>query len=284
MAFIIIPSRSRRLPNGPVKLRQNHSLVSDGTLKALWVPDWSSNNSLVELVSGSVDSGTGSILPASLSGDSRGLDFTAAANYVDCGARAINRAGVAGAEHISVMALVIPGVLTRGDVITRWTTGGGAGDQFNLLYGLTSGKAKFYTANGGGGTDNSGDGATTLVVGNEYMLGGSAFGTTYRNVYVNGKLDGQVTVALALMNVVPTTNYRIGDNANTDGNFTGKFSIGGVFGSALDDAVFAEMYVNPYQLVEPIMSRVYFLPGVAVAVLPKRSTIVNQAVNRAANF
>jgi hypothetical protein len=258
MTYIITPSRSHRLPLGPVRLNRRSELVQN--LKALWVPNWADTRSLVELVSRSVDAGTGTIIPAMAGDTSRGLDFTAASNYVSGGARAINTVTV---DHISVMALIIPGALTRGDLITRWVNGAGAGDQFNLLYGLTSGKARFYSANTDAGTSHSGDATTVMAVGSQYMIGGSGQSNTFRRVYTNGTLEAEVTVGLGIMRSSPTTAYRIGDNAGADGNFNGKFFFGAVWDEMLDSILFREVCANPYQLVESIQPKLYFIPAQA---------------------
>lgn len=250
---MFLPRRWKAQPRGPVQIDWNHPLSSG--LAALWIPNWGDPHKVLELVSGTLDGTTGTVTRKFLQDGSSGIDFTSTSNYLDGGTRAINKCT---GTQMSVMALIVPAVASRGDVMNRWVNGAGTGDQFNLLYGITSGKARFYTANGSGSTQNSGDGTTVMSAGTQYMLGGRIQGTSNIDVWVNGRMETQNTAGLGLMNAAPTTNYRIGDNVNSDGNFNGSFFFGAVWNYGLPPAAFREIYANPWQIVAPYSPRFYF--------------------------
>jgi hypothetical protein len=97
------------------------------------------------------------------------------------------------------------------------------------------------------------------------MIGGRATGVTALDVFTNGELETSNTVAINLMNTAPTTNYYLGDDASLAGNFNGQFYWGAVWDASLDPYLFREAYLNPYQLIERIERKLYFMPGEAVA-------------------
>lgn len=252
---MFLPQRWRRQPVGPVGLN-THSPLSDG-LVACWLPNMSTAL-VAELVSNNLDASSGTITQC-YSNEAVGLDLTAASNNVNGGARAINAVTT---DRISVAVICVPrSVTTRGDVFTRWVNGAGGGDQFNLITGLTSGKLIFYTANGGGSTSNSGNSATTLVNGTQYLLGGEQSGAAGISCYIDGRLEA--SAASGTVNVTPSTAYTIGDNANGDGNFNGELYLACVWNRPLFNSGWAELAINPWQIFAPLPARRYF--GVSAA-------------------
>lgn len=250
---MFLPQRWRRQPVGPVGLNQ-HSPLADG-LVACWLPNMSTAL-VAELVSNTLDATSGTITQC-YSNEAVGLDLTAASNNVNGGARTIN---VVTTDRISVAVICVPrSVTTRGDIFTRWTNGSAAGDQFNLIVGLTSGKFIFYTASGGGATSNSGNSATTLVNGTQYLLGGEQLGSAGISCYIDGKLEA--SGASSSVSTTPTTAYIIGDNANGDGNFNGEVYLACVWNRPLFNSGWAEFGTNPWQIFAPLPTRRFF--GVA---------------------
>src|SRR4051812_44482052 len=74
--------------------------------------------------------------------------------------------------------------LSRGDMVTCWSTAVAAGDQYDLLHGLSSGKAEMFVSSGSA-FGRSGSSTTTLTTGVWYHLAGTFDGTTVA-VWVNG--------------------------------------------------------------------------------------------------
>jgi hypothetical protein len=232
-----------RQPQVPARIDWSNPITRG--LVAAWLP--SIGSSVVwEAITSSLDATSGTVgFTGSQHG--KGLSLTAASNYVNGGTRAANAVTT---QEISVMAIIRPAVLTRGDLVTRWLTGGNAGDQFNLLYGLTSGKPAFYVTTGGS-TQNSGASSIAMAVGNTYVVGGAAsIAQSVSSVWVNGVL-GSTGPVPASINVTPSTVYRIGDNANGDGNFNGDFFGAAVWNRYLLASEWAALAVNPHQLFAP---------------------------------
>lgn len=127
---------------------------------------------------------------------------------------------------LTVSCWCCPGVLTRGDLVTRWVNGGDGtpaadGDQYNLLYGSTSGKPQFYTAIGTLGTAmGTSTGSATMAVGRWHHVVGTHDGAT-ASCYLDGVLQGTVSMT---MNSSPSTDLKFGDNHGGDGAYTGKMS------------------------------------------------------------
>lgn len=94
-------------------------------------------------------------------------------------------------NRVTVAAWLKPNVTTRGDILSVWAGdgGGGASDQFVLLYGLTSGKPQmFLLQNGGANVNHSGVGSTAMATGLWYHVAGLYDGVECA-VYLNGKLE-----------------------------------------------------------------------------------------------
>lgn len=149
---------------------------------------------------------------------------------------------------VSALAVIIPRVLTRGDLITRWNTGGiFNADQFNLLYGLTSGKPQFYVSNNISPFTpvTSGVGANAMSVGNKYAVGGSADGSTI-DVFLNGNLEAGVSGSgVVLSAFTPGTDVILGDNAAGAGPFNGQILFAAIWNRKLHTTSFAQMGLTP---------------------------------------
>lgn len=233
-------TRRQFRPDYPVKVGPGP--LTQGLVTLLY-PTTANGNSLVDLVTGKTCTlnNAASVTTGSFG---RNLDVSSGTATAT-----VNSPIAVTSGQMSVLAVIVPQVLTRGDLVTRWTNGGGAGDQFNLLYGLTSGKPQMYGALGGGATWTSGVGSTAMVVGGLYTIGGTVLGTASVNVFLNGKLEA-TAVPSSVMNNAPTTALTIGNNANADGHFNGQFLMVGIWNLALDAQAWAQMGTAPWsQLV-----------------------------------
>ena len=126
-------------------------------------------------------------------------------------------------NRVTVATWVSPAVLSRGDIVTQWATGGDTQSLWNLLSGLAAGKPQFYVGTATGNF-NSGTGAGTMVVGRCYRVVGTYDGATAA-VY----LDGQFQSSGAGVTTLPTTTttpLRVGNNIVGDGQLNG--SVAGV--------------------------------------------------------
>lgn len=255
MPYLIIPSRRTRQPQGFVRVNWSNQLTRG--LRALWLPNFGGGG-VREAVNGLFFPSSGSV--SVTAGEyGVGLSLTAGSNYIDCGALASQ---VVTTQELSVMAIIRPAVLTRGDLITRWVQGASYGDQFDLLYGLSSGKPQFYVSNGGStGISNSGASSIALTVGKTSVVGGTAsMIESATRVYVDGQLGSSGGVP-ANISTTSATSYRIGDNIGGDGNYNGDFFGGAVWDRALPLAEWVELYRNPHQLFTPDPRRLYFDGG-----------------------
>jgi len=148
-------------------------------------------------------------------------------------------AAYSGSGFISVCAWLKPNVTSRGDIVTRWTTGLG-GSQFTLLYGLTVGKPQFYISNGTLPTIiGSGEGSTTMSIGVWYHVAGVYDGSNVK-VFLNGVFQSQA--AATAMQTTSLTGYIIGNNAAPDGQLDGAVDDARVYGYALTNAEVLSIY------------------------------------------
>lgn len=131
--------------------------------------------------------------------------------YIDGG----NAAAIT-SNALTISAWVKPSVTSRGDLVTRWTNGVSA-SQFNLLYGLTSGKPQFYVSDTTALT--SGVGVTAMSTGTWYLLHGRDNGTNI-DIFLNAGSQATLSFAHTLV-TASLANYRFGNNANADGSYTG---------------------------------------------------------------
>lgn len=127
-------------------------------------------------------------------------------------------------NRLTVWAWIKPAVTTRGDLVTIWTNGI-AGSQFNLLYGLTTGKPQFFISTGAANA-NSGVGATAMTAGRWYCVAGTYDGANIR-VYLDGQLQATTASAVTL-NTTSLTALRIGNNSVGDGTYQGQVGSAGV--------------------------------------------------------
>ena len=147
-----------------------------------------------------------------VSGGKVALDFDGVDDVVVCEAPS-----KVTTNRLTVSCWVLPSVLTRGDLVTCWNNGS-INSQFNLLYGLTSGKAIFYISDGTG--YNSGDSSTAMEVNKWYHIVG-----TYDGASVSVGVNGFIETSAAASVTLPTanlTNIRFGNNLQGDGDFTGQ--------------------------------------------------------------
>jgi len=131
-------------------------------------------------------------------------------------------AAVVSGNNITVAATFSPGVLTRGDICTRWTNGvsDALHEQFDLLYGLTSGSPQFFVSDGtGAGPYSSGPSLIGMSVGNVYRIVGTFDGSVV-SVYVNGRLGASAAHAIT-MSTGSSISIRLGNNLGGDGAATG---------------------------------------------------------------
>jgi len=121
-------------------------------------------------------------------------------------------------NRITVASWIRPSVLTRGDVVAKWVNGVTSGDQFNLLYGLTSGKPQFFISSGSS-TPTSGTGPATMQIGRWHHVTG-----TYDGASIEVYLDGvfQASTASTITMQTQAQAIAIGGNADVDGQFTGQ--------------------------------------------------------------
>ena len=138
-----------------------------------------------------------------------------------------------------------PGVLTRGDLITKWFNGGNSssGDQFDLLYGVTSGKPALYV-NSGSGAVGGEVGSTAMVVGNWYHIVGTFDGSTV-SIYLNGSLQASGTHALTLAS--GNKAFRFGNNLNSDGQLNGSLDDIRIYNRAIPASEVRELYLESSQ-------------------------------------
>lgn len=144
-------------------------------------------------------------------------------------------------NRLTISAWINPDVLTRGDIITRWNNGGTSGDQFNLLYGLTSGKPQFFISDGIG-TDNSGVGSTVMSTGTWNHIVGTWDGTNIR-VYLNGLEESSGTSVKSLSTASPPDTL-IGNSIVPDGPLNAKWNDGRVYERALSANELSALYTE----------------------------------------
>lgn len=145
---------------------------------------------------------------------------------------------------ITVAAWIVPSNLSRGDIVTKWNTGSNAtSDAFNLLRGVSSGKAQFYVSNGTLYT--SGAGATTLTAGLLWHVVGTYDGASC-SVYVNGVLDATSSVGAGRMNPASTHPIWLGNNGGFDGAHSGLILDARIWSRALSAGEIWREYSDPF--------------------------------------
>ncbi len=169
------------------------------------------------------------------------LNFDGTDDYVDAGS-----SNTITSNNITTCAWVKPAVTSRGDIVTRWNSGVG-NSQFDLLYGLTTGKPQFYITDGTApGIKNSGVGSTTMSTGRWYYICGTYNGSTVA-VYLNGTLESSAAASITL-NTTSLYNYRIGDNSQNGNGSSGANPLTGqiddvrVFNYALTGTQIQQLY------------------------------------------
>ena len=261
----------RRLQPGPF-CTPNRSHPSFRGLLRMWNSNSSIGNFYYDCITGLVAQASDlAMLPACVQSSTYFAD-----GFKWDGATGVNRFGWKDAlpnengafnQVISVMALIVPGTANRNDIVTRWNTGtGGVGDQFNLLYGITSGKVRFY-ASTGAATANSGDSSVTMSVGTPYVIGGASYNTpaqlTTQECYVNGLLSASNTSGVA-MNANPTQPYALIGNQHGDGQNAGGCALywAAVWNRKLTPSEWWALGNNPtapFKLYAPYKSNQYFV-------------------------
>jgi len=140
-------------------------------------------------------------------------------------------------NQLTVSCWLRPAVLTRGDLVTRWTNGVTTGDRFNLLYGLTSGKPQFYVSTGSFSPPdypNSGVGANVMSVGAWNHIVGVYDEKTVA-VWLNGILQAS-SVFTGTINTASGSFIRIGRNGSTDGFTNGQLDDIRIYNRALSES------------------------------------------------
>ncbi len=143
----------------------------------------------------------------------------------------------AGTNNITVACWVNPAVLTRGDLVTAWNNGATVGDQFDLLYGLSSGKPQFYISSGLANI-SSGASSVAMSTGTWYRVVG-IFRNGTLGVYLNGINTAFSTPAITLGS---GAKIRLGNNINGDGPFSGYLNDCAVWNRGLSDVEIALDY------------------------------------------
>lgn len=127
--------------------------------------------------------------------------------------------GITGAI-LTVDCWIYPSVLTRGDLVASWKNGTTAGDQFDLLYGLTSGKPQFFVSSGSA-FDNTATGPATLsTTAWHHVLG--EYSASLLACWLDGVIQASKTPTISLG--TSTTSVTIGNNAGNDGVYSGRIA------------------------------------------------------------
>lgn len=169
-----------------------------------------------DLVQAATGTNIGNVAPTA------GVDLSVASVYDGNGDRVqYGTGGIVTSNKLTVGVLANPAATTRGDMVTRWVSGGGD-SQFDLLKGISSAKPQFFIARSGG-TSSSGVGSSTMSNGTWYMIHGRFTGTV-TSVWMNGVKEAEASTSVTL-NTTSTSALRLGDNSNSDGDFNGSLGI-----------------------------------------------------------
>ena len=138
---------------------------------------------------------------------------------------------------ITVMVVISINVTSRGDVLARWTNGAGAGDQFDMTYGINvAGVAQLFMSTGAGSFNTSTTSVPVMSSGNIYVvIGGYLAGIPTYKMCVNGVLNTTTGGTNNTLNASPTTAWTIMDNNNGNGTFNGQFYGGAVWNRLITD-------------------------------------------------
>jgi hypothetical protein len=157
--------------------------------------------------------------------------------------------------EFTVACLCVPQQLSRSDVFCVWDGGGAAGDVFDLILGLTSGKPKLFTLSG-----NSGDGAS-YTVGSLHMFVGrqtstnGIVGAAGNDIYTDGVLGAHNPVSDSPPS--QTAHYRIGNNGQGDGYAKTQIIWTAAWNRALTADEIRTLGTNPWQLYRPGLRRLW---------------------------
>lgn len=141
---------------------------------------------------------------ASFNGSGQRIDF-GTGNYVTTG-------------QLLVTVIVKPNTTNRCDVVSVWSLGVAPASQYDLVWGITSGKPDLYFV-GPGGIKHSGAGGSGISTGTWYSMHGQADGTHVR-CFLNGALQASDAGGAPGEGpqTSPTDAFRIGENNNGDGD------------------------------------------------------------------
>jgi len=152
-----------------------------------------------------------------LAGNKYYLEFSGTNNFRFSGIGAFG-------TSISVGVAMQFGVLTRGDILSRWGNGADGVSVFDVITGNpTNGKTNFYVSDGAAKGSNNGGGGAVYSTGTDYRIIGNYPETagTIKN-YVNGTLDSSLSGVGTLVNSA-ATDIMVGNNTGLNGAFTGRF-------------------------------------------------------------
>ena len=139
--------------------------------------------------------------------------------------------------QLTVTAWVNPVVTSRGDMVTVWQNGGTAGDQFDLIH--FNGSPTIFISNGATNA-NAGFGGA-MAGGQWYHLAGRYDGATL-SIWMNGVQQAAAATALGLSN--PGSSVRFGNNAASDGAFTGSLGEVRIYDRALAPSEIWDIYTG----------------------------------------
>ncbi|MBK8106043.1 MAG: hypothetical protein IPK42_10880 [Betaproteobacteria bacterium] len=152
---------------------------------------------------------------------------------------------------ITVLTVVKKLATGRGDLVTRWNTGGSGAttEQFNLLAGLTASKPEFYISNG---TLAASSGASAITVPNDtpaVVVGSHS--TSNCRVYVDGVLGASGIAGNYVMSSTSTQSLLVGNNVAFSGAHSGYQALTAIWNRQLTDAEVWVVSQNPWQLFAP---------------------------------
>lgn len=221
-------------PDFPVEIDWNNPL-SKGLLNFFF----QIGNGVLDLVTGTYYPGTSTASVTTPGG--RALSFSS--SEVNCGNINPNINGA-----FCVMSYFVPNVLTRGDIITRWTNGLTT-SQFDLLYGLTSGKPQFYITDGSATDNTSPTGPFTVTIGVPCLIAGQ-FSPSELTSYANGVLQYTKVPSFSIANPSSQPLW-LGDNTDLAGAANIDMYWSAIFSRTLSATEHAQHNMNPYQLLRP---------------------------------
>lgn len=179
-------------------------------------------------------------------------------------------------SSITVLTVVKKLATGRGDLVTRWNTGGSGatGEQFNLLAGLSgsASKPEFFISNG---TSASSSGASAITVPNDtsaVVVGSHS--TSNCRVYVGGVLGASGIAGNYVMSSTATQSLLIGNNVAFSGAHAGFQALTAIWNRQLTDAEVWRVSQNPWQLFSPQQIIIPTPPAAATVPTLSASTYV----------